>query len=303
MQKRFQDQCDKLLHGDIKGVYNMTRVLIFGNGFIGNRLTNFIEDSTISYSRINTIDDIFNQIEEYTPEVVINCVGKTGRPNVDWCELNKDETFFSNVTVPSMMAEACTKTDTYMVHIGSGCIYETMTKNDCCSDTGFNENDKPNFKGSFYSRTKIFTEKILSEYENILQLRIRMPVDDIPSPRNLIDRLIKYENVINVPNSITCIPDFIAVVKQLMDEHETGIFNVTNSGAITHEQILQMYKNIVDSSYKMPEFISLDKLDTVAGRSNCVLYNARLEGKGVKMRHVLEAVKECMKNYVKHSGK
>jgi hypothetical protein len=67
----------------MKDVCNMTKRLIFGNGFIGNRLDNFIEDSTISYRRINTIDDIFNQIKEYNPEVFINRVGKTGIPNVD----------------------------------------------------------------------------------------------------------------------------------------------------------------------------------------------------------------------------
>ena len=277
----------------------MCRYLIFGNGYLGNRFDNFLQDSTISCSRINAIDDIFTQIEEYNPEIVINGVGKTGRPNIDWCEEHKDETFFSNVTVPSLMAEACAETETYMAHIGSGCVYETNR----CSGIGFSENDKPNFKGSFYSRTKIFAENILSEYDNILQLRIRMPIDNIPSPRNLIDKLIGYKKVINVPNSITYIPDFITVAKKLMDMHETGIFNVVNTGAITHKEILEMYQQIVDPDYIMAEFIPVEKLDTIAGRSNCILYPTRLEGKGIKIRHVLDAVEECMKGYAKQSGR
>lgn len=103
----------------------MTKYLIVGNGYLGNRFANFLQDSVITEHRINTIDDISTQIEKYDPEVIINAIGKTGRPNIDLCESNKDETFFSNVTVPAMMAEACLETDTYMVHIGSGCIYET----------------------------------------------------------------------------------------------------------------------------------------------------------------------------------
>lgn len=277
----------------------MTKYLIFGNGFIGNRFANFLQNSIISDNRINAIDDIFLQIEKYNPEIIINCIGKTGRPNIDWCEEHKDETFFSNVTIPTLIAEVCKDTDIYMVHIGSGCIYETNR----CSGIGFSENDKPNFKGSFYSRTKIFSEKILSEYDNILQLRIRMPIDGIPSPRNLIDKLIGYRQVINVPNSITYIPDFIVITKKLMDMHETGIFNVTNTGAITHKEILEMYKNIVDPSYETPEFIPIEKLNTIAGRSNCILYNTRLEGKGIKMRHVLYAVEACMKDYAKYMVK
>ena len=279
-----------------------TKYLVFGNGYLGNRFSNFLQDSIISYSRINTIDDISLQIQEHNPDIVINCIGKTGRPNIDWCEEHREETFFSNVAVPTLMAEACTNADVRMVHIGSGCIYQT----DRCSGIGFSENDKPNYKGSFYSKTKIFAEDILSEYNNVLQLRIRMPIDDMPSPRNLIDKLVGYKQVIgDIPNSVTCIPDLMTTAKILMDRKETGIFNVTNSGAITHEQILHMYKNIVDSSYKMPEFVGLEKLKelTLTGRSNCILYNARLEGKGIEMRHVLEAVEDCMRQYAKYAGK
>lgn len=280
---------------------NMSKVkyLIFGNGYLGNRFYNFLHESIIADGRINTIDDIFLQIEKYHPEIIVNCIGKTGKPTVDWCESHREETFFSNVTVPTMIAECCTETDIYMVHMGSGCIYETNR----CSGIGFSENDKPNFKGSFYSRTKIFAEKILEEYDNVLQLRIRMPIDNVPSPRNLIDKLIKYEHVINVPNSITYIHDFIAIAKKLIDTHETGIFNITNGGAITHKEILEMYQQIVDPSYELPEFIPVEKLDTVAKRSNCILYNTRLEGKGIQIRHVLDAVESCMKDYAKYIGK
>jgi dTDP-4-dehydrorhamnose reductase len=243
--------------------------------------------------------DMSLQIKEYNPEIVINTVGKTGRPNIDWCEENREETFFSNVTVPTLMAEACTNADVRMVHIGSGCIYQT----DRCSNMGFSENDKPNFKGSFYSKTKIFAERILSEYDNTLQLRIRMPIDTVPSSRNLIDKLVGYKEVIgDIPNSVTCIPDLLVASKTLMDRKETGIFNVTNRGTVTHIQILSMYKDIVDPSYEMPKFIGMEKLKelTLAGRSNCILYNTRLEGKGIEMRHVLEAVEDCMRQYAKH---
>lgn len=277
----------------------MCHFLIFGNGWLGNKFNNYLDDAILVKERINSIKDIERQIIKNDPKIVINGIGKTGIPNVDWCESDKEQTFFSNVTIPVYMAEACVDTDIYMVHIGSGCIYETNK----CSGMGFSENDRPNFKGSFYSRTKIFAEKILSEYDNVLQLRIRMPIDNIPSSRNLIDKLIKYEQVINIPNSITYIPDFLTTAKRLMNMHETGIFNVTNTGAITHKEILKMYQHIVDPSYELPTFIPVEKLNTIAQRSNCILYNTRLEGKGIKMMHVLDAVDICMKEYAKNVGK
>lgn len=280
----------------------MVKYLIFGNGFIGNRFHNFLQESVIADHRINIINDIDSQIATHNPEIVINCIGKTGKPTIDWCEGHKDDTFFSNVTVPALMAEACANTDIRMVHIGSGCIYQT----DRYSDIGFSEDDKPNFKNSFYSRTKIFAEDILAEYQNILQLRIRMPIDTISSSRNLIDKLIGYKHVIgDIPNSITYIPDLMITTKTLMDRKETGIFNLTNRGTITHRQILSMYKDIVDPEYELPTFVGLEKLKelTLVERSNCVLYNARLEEKGIQMRHVLEAVEDCMNEYAKSVGK
>ena len=48
-------------------------------------------------------------VEEVTPDVVINCAGKTGRPNVDWCEDHKEETVRANVTGPLILLDECRK--------------------------------------------------------------------------------------------------------------------------------------------------------------------------------------------------
>lgn len=276
----------------------MVKYLILGNGYIGNKFNEYLEDTIICKERINSIRDVLNQINVYDPDIIINCIGKTGRPNVDWCELNKEETFFSNVTIPMLIAEACKYTDKYMVHIGSGCIYEGNNGGD-----GYYEDDEPNFRGSFYSRTKIYSEQILKDYNNILIIRIRMPIDNKPSPRNLIDKLINYKQVINVPNSITYIPDLMKIAKELMDKKERGIFNVVNEGPITHKQILELYKDIVDQKFKMPEFIPIEKLNTLAQRSNCILNIRKLKETGIKVRSSLNAVESCMKGYAINAGK
>lgn len=267
----------------------MVKYLIFGNGWLGNKFLHHFKDSAIAEGRINTIGDAVAQIVKYGPEVVINCIGKTGRPNIDWCESHKDETFLANVTVPVIIAEACQDKKILIVHMGSGCIYE--------GDYRFAESNAPNFKGSFYSRTKIFAEQLLAHYSNVLQLRIRMPIDCSPSPRNLITKLVGYKQVISVPNSITCMPDLMTVAQQLIERNQTGIFNVVNEGAITHKEILEMYRDIVDPEFKMPEFIPVGELDTVAGRSNCTLTTIKLRMIGIKMRPVKTAIKSCLEQY------
>ena len=71
--------------------------LIFGNGYLGNRLGAYLKDSVVSSARINSLEDVEREIEKYNPDNIINCSGKTGRPNIDWCESNKAETHHSNV--------------------------------------------------------------------------------------------------------------------------------------------------------------------------------------------------------------
>lgn len=278
------------------------KYLIFGNGWLGNRFHDYFRDNGDNIillreriGRITTEREIKYLIREYEPSIaVINCIGKTGKPNIDWCESHKEDTFFSNVTVPMMIAEVCEDMDKYMVHLGSGCIFEGDNYGD-----GYNEYDHPNFRGSFYSRTKIYSEQILREYKNILQLRIRMPCDSRPSQRNLIDKLIVYKQVIDTPNSITYIPDFLKISKELMDRKEIGIYNVVNEGTITHNIILQLYKELVDPLYELPEFITEEELSAITktGRSNCMLVNDRLHELGIKIRDVEEAVRDCLIKY------
>lgn len=283
----------------------MTKILILGNGFLGNRLYNYFrdnrEDVILSDERIGpvtTYKEIKNLINKYNPESILTCIGKTGRPNIDWCESNKESTFFSNVTIPTFIAEVCDDMNIRMVHLGSGCIYESDNEG-----KGYSEDDKPNFRGSFYSRTKIYSEQILSGYKDILQLRIRMPIDNRPGDRNLIDKLLKYDKIINEQNSITYIPDFLKITKELIDRKETGTFNIVNEGSIGHKEILGLYKEIVDPEFKMPEFIEIEELDTIAKRSNCILSTKKLEDIGIKVRDVREAIRECMYIYKQNMGR
>ena len=40
---------------------------------------------------------MLKDLEDFKPTHVLNCAGVTGRPNVDWCEDNKEATIRSNV--------------------------------------------------------------------------------------------------------------------------------------------------------------------------------------------------------------
>ncbi|MFH1441019.1 MAG: sugar nucleotide-binding protein [Candidatus Omnitrophota bacterium] len=268
------------------------RVLILGKGFIGSRLQEFL-GCKISDKKIFTFRDADEEIKRYSPKAVINCIGYTGR-NVDECELEKEKTLTSNSFVPLMIAEAAIRNNCRLIHLSSGCIYHYDY-----SQQPITEDKIPDFFGLFYSRSKIYSERALETLSSkypVLILRIRIPLDSRPHPKNILDKLIKYKKVIDIPNSLTYIPDFIEAIKHFLDSDCRGIYNVVNKGALRYPELMEVYKK-----YK-PEFqyeiIDYKKLGLV--RTNLVLSTEKLERSGFKIRPINEVLDECVKNYLKY---
>lgn len=265
------------------------RILILGDGFLGKKYNKYFEDSFLSAIKINSVEDVVNEINIYSPSVLINCIGKTGKPNIDWCEQHKFETTHSNVIIPIFIQEACRRTNVNMVHIGTGCIYS--------GNNYFTETDEPNFIKSHYSYTKYSVEKMLDN--DVLQLRIRMPIDGSQDSRNLLPKLLSYEETINEINSVTILPDLMLATEALIDAKETGVFNVVNPDPISHTDILNMYNRYSENKKHVKE-ISTKRLSelTNCGRSNCTLSTQKLNSRGVYMRRTFQSLEDCIKEYV-----
>lgn len=228
-------------------------------------------------------------LDEVKPDIVINAAGKTGVPNVDWCEDHKLETIHSNVTGPFVLLEECGKRGIYWVHLSSGCVY--LGDN---GGKGFSEDDPPNFGGSFYSRTKAWSEAVLREFP-VLILRLRMPFDKAPHPRNLLNKLKEYTHILDAQNSITYLPDFLAAAERLIAKKRTGIYNMVNAGSISPYHIMELYREIVDPSHPFERLDLKDLPGRVkAGRSTCVLTTKKLEGEGIAVRPIEDAVREAL---------
>jgi dTDP-4-dehydrorhamnose reductase len=229
-------------------------------------------------------------LDQARPDVVINCAGKTGRPNIDWCEHHKAETLRSNLTGALVVLDECLRRGLYLVHFSSGCIYEGDN-----GGAGFTEDDPPNYTGSFYSRTKAWADQVLREHP-VLTLRLRMPFDGSLSDRNLIMKLRKYRRVLTEPNSITHLPDFLRAAERLIARRATGVFNVVNEGVVSPFEIMTRYRQLVDPAHDFVP-LPLAQMGEVAsaGRSNCLLSTARLTAEGLQLPPVREAVDSALR--------
>ncbi len=71
------------------------------------------------------------------------------------------------------------------------------------------------------------------------------PWTSSPHPRNILTKLIKYKTIIDIPNSITYIPDFIKALEHLLKINAKGIFNLTNKGGLRYPALMDVYKKFV----------------------------------------------------------
>lgn len=268
------------------------KVLILGKGFIGSRLQEALQ-CPLSVKTIRTLKDAQGEIDKHKPKILINAIGHTGAHNVDDCELDKDKTLFANTHIPILLADAAFRNRLKLIHISSGCIYHF----DYALDKPITEEKRPDFFDLYYSRTKIYAESALQALfgaVDILIVRIRIPLDNRPHPRNILSKLITYKNVIDLPNSLTYIPDFLKALKHLIRIDAQGIYHVVNKGGLRYPDLLDVYKKYVpDFDYGV---IGLKKLDLV--RTNLLMSVRKLEETGFHVRNIKEVLEECVKDYV-----
>lgn len=256
--------------------------LLFGkNGWIGGKLSKILETQGktvhLADSRLENRESVIHEIEKYKPTHVLNAAGVTGRPNVDWCESHKAETIRSNVIGVLNLADVCSEKGIHCTVFATGCIYE-YDEGHVIGGKGFVEEDAPNFKDSFYSETKGVVENLLGCYDNVCILRVRMPISDDLSPRNFITKIVNYDRVVNVPNSMTVLTDLLPISLIMSERKLVGVFNFCNPGAISHNEILEMYIKHIDPTFQINNFtVEEQSLILKAGRSNNTLDVSKLE--------------------------
>lgn len=227
---------------------------------------------------------------------VINCAGYIGKPNVDACELAKADCIEGNVLFPSMVAQLCADLDHQYTHISSGCIYGGYEKH-------FTEQDTSNFdfqNGSFYSGTKALAEKIVKKNNPESYIfRLRIPFDEYASPRNYLTKLMSYDTLLDAENSLSHRGDFAKyAIELIIQKVPHGIYNITNKGSITTQQVVELIKKHKLSNKDFQFFTNLDDFmqQITAPRSNCVLDTSKIE-QYIKIRTAEQALEDALSKY------
>ena len=288
------------------------KVLLYGHGWIGDQFIEILKKQNINYKVSNVKVDLklkrqlLQEINDYNPTNIISFIGRThGKINEKYYStidyLEQDEKLFENMRDnfigPQILASICEEKNIHFTYMGTGCIF-TYKENDL--KYKFIEDDEPNFFGSSYSIIKGYTDKIMNSYKNTLNLRIRMPIIYEDNPRNFITKITNYEKICSISNSMTVLPELLPLIIDLMKMDYKGTLNFTNPGVISHNEILEMYKEYVDNSFEWKNF-SIDEQNKILAskRSNNHLDTTKLESLFPQINNIKTSIRNLLKNYNK----
>lgn len=293
-------------------VIKSDRILIFGNGQIGNFYIDYFKSHGVNAiiaenTDITKPEEIQAAVNEFKPTVIINTAAIT---NLEWANRNRLETFNVNVLGADNIASVCDRNNIYFVHFSSGCIFESMDENDAKAETA---SPSP---AAFYSWTKVWSEELVrfkkSPNLKFLVLRPRQPVSAQVSAKNMLIKLLTFTQFIDTPNAGTVIEDLMEWSYALINQRYTGTLNVANEGWSTPYRIaLLLQKHVLPSlpiekiskakldeltpNKRVDTILDISKLKTIPGIS-VTKYEQRLEEIIIKLAENFKTVDKDIVN-------
>ena len=261
----------------------MRKILILGYGYVGGYLyTELKKKHDVVIIKKDFLDytnskDLIKFLKSSAFDYVINTFGFTGRPNVDEGELKPELCYELNTLAPLKLSAICQCFDINYIHISSGCIYTNYEKE-------YNEYDEPNFgffneESSTYSKSKHAFEL---GCDHGLILRVRMPFCDKLHDRSYLTKIKKYNNLIDLKNSKTYIPQLLDFVGKIIQENietkEKDIVNFVQPNPLLTSDVTKIMEEckVFNSDWSWVQF---EELNCIANRSNCVLSTDKLKNK------------------------
>jgi dTDP-4-dehydrorhamnose reductase len=286
-------------------------LLLGGSGYVGQAYQRLFARKNLPFRNLARRDLDYTRPEvltpflrELRPEFVVNAAGYTGKPNVDACELHKADCLDGNAVLPGRIAQACTDAGIPWGHVSSGCIYSGAR----ADGTGFREDDAPNFcfrtnHCSFYSGTKALGEEILAGTPNVYLWRLRIPFNEVDSPRNYLTKLMRYDSLLEAANSISQLDEFVAGTFACWERRVPfGTYNVTNPGHVTTREVVDLIRKSGVCTKDFKFFANEDDFMHKAAktpRSNCVMDSSKLASVGIRLTEVHESVTRALREWRK----
>jgi 3,5-epimerase/4-reductase len=289
---------------------------MWGLGWIGGLFKPVLEAKgftvIVATSRADNKAAVEAELAAVKPSHVVSMLGRTHGPGfttIDYLEQpgKLQENLKDNLYAPLTLAGAAKAAGCHMMYLGTGCIFEYDGDHPSSlsplgsGSVGFEETSLPNFFGSSYSTVKGYTDRLMAELygDSALNVRIRMPISSQDNPRNFISKIIQYQNICSIQNSMTVLDDILPILADCMVREDVGTLNAVNPGTLDHKTILTMYKEIQNKEHTWNEISNAELVSgfVKGGRSNNYLETKRIEGLSPSVPTLADSVRRILTDY------
>lgn len=283
------------------------KILLLGStGYVGQEFVRQLNSRGVHYHTMSAkgLDPkvLEERIAKLGIDTIINAAGYVGKPNVDACEDHKLEALEGNFLLPAMLGSIASRRNLILGHVSSGCIFNGYKQG------GFTEEDRPNFSfdmppSSFYSGTKALGESALKNVATAYVWRLRIPFDNQDSPRNYLTKVMSYDTLLNVQNSLSNRVEYVRACLNMIERQVPfGVYNVTNEGSVTAREVVELIKKYKLSEKDFKFFDNLDQFNSKVRtpRSNTILNTKKLRSVGLGLSNVHQSLETSLRNWRKN---
>jgi len=251
----------------------MTKLLVYGGGgWLGqwckSRLERRFGEVRYSDARVHA-----GEMPEIPEDIthVLTFIGRTRGPGCNTIDYLERKGMLpinirDNIVAPILISEACKNAGVHCTYLGTGCLFQ--------DDRKYTDKDEPNYAGSAYCAAKGATDSLMRALysDTTLNVRFRMPIVDEDGPYDFITKICTYKRIINEPNSVSVMPSLIGPLMDHMLMKTTGPLHLVNANPLSHGQIMELYKEVVDPE-KTWTFFTTEEQNAMlsAPRSNVIL--------------------------------
>ena len=288
------------------------KFIIYGSkGWIGQQVVKLLLDQgeTVIDAEARADDEkaVEEELINTNPDRILSFIGRTfgtdnGKlyPTIDYLELPGKlvENVRDDLYSPFVLATLAKKYNIHLTLMNTGCIFNGYP------DGGYTEEALPDFFGSSYSTVKGYTDRIMYFFEDsVLTLRLRMPVTSDLGPRNFITKIMTYDKICSIPNSMSVLPELLPLMIDMSKKKVFGVLNYTNPGQISHNEILEMVKEIYDPNFTWENF-TLEEQSKIllSARSNNHLNTDRLQQLYPDVLPIKDAVRKVIEEMARNKN-
>lgn len=265
------------------------KVMVTGaRGQIGREVVELLgtdEDAfeviALAHDALDVTDEaeVKRALVELGPAAVVNCAAYTA---VDACEAHPHEAFAANAEAPRHLMLAARSIGAYVVHLSTDYVF------DGTKPTPYVESDRPNPQ-SVYGASKLAGEEAIDETGAVI--RASWVVGRYGS--NMVKTILRIAPeqptlsfVDDQRGNPTIASDLAIMIRRFVDERPTGIWHVTNQGAVSWYEFAQVVLDAMGDDPSRVRPISTAELDPPRPASrpaNSVLENRRLHEQGIPL--------------------